>query len=134
MAPQPRSPVGDLALIVDRAEVAPRRHVAGLEGDADPQCLDDPPTDDDLHGVEAEEAEVPGSTARRDPRWPRVPREARPSRLGVAAASSSVPASPLCATPPQAIRYEQEELGLVFHRELLDELASRCIARRDLGD
>jgi hypothetical protein len=34
----------------------------------------------------------------------------------------------------QAIRYEQEELGLVFHRELLDELASRCIARRDLGD
>ncbi len=60
--------VGDPALAIDGAEVAPHRHVAPAHGEVDAECFQDAPSDAILKGIVAEQAEVPRSAAGGDAR------------------------------------------------------------------
>ena len=59
-----RAAVADVAVGVEGAEVAADGHVTGLEIEADACGFEGAAADEELHGVVAEEAEVPGGRCR----------------------------------------------------------------------
>ena len=66
------SPVHDVAVGVQRAEVPPSGHVAGMELDVETGGAERPASEHELEGVVAEQREMARSGARCDPRTDRL--------------------------------------------------------------
>lgn len=101
----PGAAVADLAAGVEGAEIAPRRDVVGPEIEIDPERLEHAAADAVAERIVAEQPEVTRAAARVIPgatgiERPQTPRATRASRLGVAAASSSVGPPGASGRPP----------------------------------
>ena len=121
-----RAPVDDHAVPIDGAEVAPRRHLAGRDGDADAQRLQHAPADEVLHRVVAEEAEVARPAARRDARQHRRRQPARahprePVQVGRRGRLKLGLAGVRVRQPAETVGHQHDDLG----RRLADDVRQR---------